>query len=128
MNTIKSRQQAIEDYIHAYNTFDVEGMLANLHPDIVFQNITNGQVDTETHGIEAFRQQAEQAQQYFRERQQTINDIQVAGDTVTVTIAYQGILAVDLPHGLKAGEALELQGQSVFSFEGDLIKMIRDIM
>ena len=128
MNTPQSRQQVVENYIKAYNTFDVEGMLANLHPDIVFQNITNGQVDTETRGLEAFRQQAERATHYFRERQQIVTSTQTEGDTITVDINYCGVLAVDLPNGPKTGETLELQGQSVFSFQGDYIKTIQDRM
>ena len=128
MSTPEPRQQAVEHYIRAYNAFDTEGMLADLHLDIIFQNITDGQVDTETQGLEAFRQQAEQAKHYFRERQQTITGTQTEGDTIIVDISYRGVLAVDLPNGLKTGETLELQGQSVFSFEGDRIRVIQDRM
>lgn len=116
----------IRDYINAYNTYDVAGMTANLHNDIVFEHITNGEVVLSLHGLEAFRQQAEQAVQFFNQRKQTITSITEAADRVEVTIAYTAIAAMDLPNGLKAGDAVNLQGQSIFRFAGDKVIRITD--
>lgn len=117
----------IRNYINAYNTYDVAGMTANLHNDIVFEHITNGEVVLSLHGLEAFRQQAEQAVQFFNQRKQTITSITEAADRVEVTIAYTAIAAMDLPNGLKAGDAVNLQGQSIFRFAGDKVIRITDI-
>lgn len=38
----RAPQQQIEHYIKAYNTFDVGGMLRDLHPDVAFENIAVG--------------------------------------------------------------------------------------
>jgi len=46
---------------------------------------------------------------------------------VTIDIDYSAILSVDLPNGLKADDALELKGKSVFEFEAGKITYIVDI-
>jgi hypothetical protein len=120
-------QQRIEAYIKAYNNFDVDGMLSTLHPEIEFKNITSGEVTLTIKGLEAFKAQAEQAISLFTQRKQTITCISFDNQQAEVQIDYQGILAVDLPNGLKAGNTLELKGKSVFLFEDNLICYIEDI-
>jgi hypothetical protein len=44
-----------------------------------------------------------------------------------VEISYTGILAIDLPNGLKSGSKIELRGQSIFTFQDDKIIKIEDI-
>ena len=119
-------QQLIQVYLDAYNRFDVAGMLAPLHPELVFQNYQGEERTLETRGIEAFRQQAEAATAYFSARRQTPTAWRFDGEQVVVDIAYSATLAVDLPNGLKAGEALELTGQSIFTFSGEKIIGITD--
>ncbi|MEM8966856.1 MAG: nuclear transport factor 2 family protein [Bacteroidota bacterium] len=116
----------INDYVEAYNNFDVSGMVRHLDDSIVFQNVSEGEVTMELEGIEAFKLQAEQATILFKSRKQTINHIQITDNTAEVTIDYFGVLAQDLPNGLKAGDTIQLQGKSVFSFKGDKIVKLRD--
>ncbi|MCZ8520995.1 MULTISPECIES: nuclear transport factor 2 family protein [Paenibacillus] len=114
----------IERYIEAYNSFDVEGMLTLLHPDIVFRNFAGGEMNTQTRGIQEFRELAENASHMFASRQQTITDYRMMDEVVEVRIDYEGVLAVDLPNGLKAGETLELQGKSLFELsEGKIVRI-----
>jgi hypothetical protein len=44
-----------------------------------------------------------------------------------VQISYRGIIAQDLPNGWKAGDKLEMAGQSVFRFQDGKISSITDI-
>ncbi|MEO0332151.1 MAG: nuclear transport factor 2 family protein, partial [Bacteroidota bacterium] len=67
----------INDYVEAYNNFDVSSMVKHLDDDIVFQNVSEGEVTMELEGIEAFKVQAEQATTLFKSRKQTINNIQI---------------------------------------------------
>lgn len=127
MENNKVKQEVIEDFIRAYNLFDVEGMLKDVHEDVKFENISNGQVDLETFGIEELRKQAEQAKTYFTERKSTITGIGFIDDRVEVDIDYIGILAKDLPNGLKAGDTLKLKGKSIYRFKGNEIISIQDI-
>ncbi|MCC3154500.1 nuclear transport factor 2 family protein [Hymenobacter sp. BT770] len=120
-------KQLIAVYIEAYNRFDVEGMLAPLHEAVVFRNIANGEVNLTTTGKEAFRQQAEQATQYFSQREQSITDWQVDGSRVKVAIDYTGVAAIAFPNGLQPGDTLRLQGKSVFGFQDGKIISIEDI-
>lgn len=116
----------IESYVRAYNAFDLSGMTQHLHPDVTFENVSNGEVDLKTVGIDAFREQAERAKQLFAQREQRITDWTFDGDQVTIDIDYDGTLAIDLPNGLEAGDQLSMQGQSEFYFRDGLIILLRD--
>ena len=68
-------QKIIENYIDAYNSFDIDRMLSHIHDDIKFENISNGEINLTTNGIAELRNQAEQAKGLFKERKQKITDI-----------------------------------------------------
>lgn len=119
--------ELIKRYIDAYNTFDIETMMSTLHPDIAFQNISNGEINAETHGMEAFRTLAEQSKGLFTSRKQTITHIETNESQTHIDVAFEAVLAIDLPNGLKAGEALKLQGSSEFTFRDGKIVSIIDI-
>ena len=120
-------KQLIEAYIEAYNRFDVAGMLAPLHEDVVFRNIANGEVNLTTTGKEGFRQQSEQATQYFSQREQRVTDWQVNDQQVEVAIAYSAVAAIAIGNGLQPGDTLQMQGKSVFQIENGKIISIEDI-
>ncbi|MFD0621138.1 nuclear transport factor 2 family protein [Paenibacillus sp. GCM10027629] len=122
----KENRELIEHYIEAYNAFDVEGMVQLLHQDIVFRNFANGELNTETRGVEEFKMLAEQSSQIFSSRRQSITSYSAADNQIEVQIDYEGILAVDLPNGLKAGDKLQLEGKSVFEMTDGKLSMIED--
>ena len=101
-------------------------MIKLLHADIVFRNIAAGDVNTQSTGRREFRQLAEQSKAFFTSRQQVPSNFSFTGDQANIDIAYQGVLAVDLPNGLKAGETLKLGGRSEFTFKDGLLIAISD--
>ncbi len=117
----------IENYISAYNLFDVKGMCRDLSEDILFENISDGNVDMSIKGIENFKKQAEAATAYFSERHQRIESWNFNNHVVTIEISYQATLAIDLPNGMKKGNMLTLKGISEFVFEDHEIISLRDI-
>lgn len=120
------QKQIIENYIQSYNQFDVDGMLRDVHPDVVFENLSEGEIEMRLEGVEALSKQAHEAKAYFSKRTQTIENWTFEESIVTIQIDYQGILSVDLPNGLKSGDTLSLKGHSVFEFQGDRIIKIQD--
>ena len=66
----EKQKSIIENYVNSYNQFDVSGMTNDLSDDVVFENISNGNVDLRTEGLQAFKEQAETAKQYFNQRKQ----------------------------------------------------------
>jgi ketosteroid isomerase-like protein len=116
----------IEQYVAAYNAMDIARMVNLLHPDIVFRNYSNGEMNTETQGLQAFRQLAEQSVQLFSSRKQTITSYSARGDVVEIAIDYEAVLAVDLPNGMKSGEKLQLAGNSLFRINYGTIALIED--
>lgn len=119
-------KEVIDAYVAAYNSFDVPGMVKLLHKDILFRNISNGEVDMETTGIQKFRELAEKSTKLFSSRSQTILDCSTVDGKIEVIIDYEGILAIDLPNGLKTGEKMQLRGKSVFKIEEGKITLIED--
>ncbi len=122
----EKQKQVIENYINAYNNFDIEGMIADLDENIVFENISNGKIDLKTEGLAAFEKQADTAKQYFQQRKQTIEHWEFNESTVSIGIDYEAILAIDLPSGLKSGDTLRLKGKSIFEFDEAKIIKITD--
>ncbi|NOU62574.1 nuclear transport factor 2 family protein [Paenibacillus sp. LMG 31461] len=122
----KEIRDIIENYLEAYNSFEIERMVELLHKDIIFRNISNGETTMETRGIQAFRELAEQSSTMFSSRRQTITDYSVKNDKVEVGIDYEGILAADFPNGLKSGDKLQLKGKSTFEIKEGKISLIED--
>jgi steroid delta-isomerase-like uncharacterized protein len=116
----------IEQFIDAYNRFDVEGMLALLTPDVLFENVADGQVTAATSGIAEFRQLAEQSKALFSERKQTITALKFRPASVVASITWRGVFAIDVPNGPTAGTVIELEGQSEFEFAGGRLSRIVD--
>lgn len=124
---IKSKtKEIIDNYIEAYNSLDVPGMLKLLHKDIRFRNFVNGEVEMETKGTREFRVLAEKSTKIFSSRQQTIREYSAIDDKIEVIIDYEGILAIDLPNGLKTGDKIQLKGKSVFRMKEEKISRIED--
>lgn len=119
-------KEIVDKYIEAYNAFDIEGVVRLLHKEVLFRNFSNGEVTTETHGVEEFRELAEKSTTIFSSRCQTVTDYISSGDKAEVQIDYEGVLAVDLPNGLKAGDKIQLQGKSVFQSQEGKLSVIED--
>ncbi|WP_215156990.1 nuclear transport factor 2 family protein [Paenibacillus sp. ISL-20] len=85
-----------------------------MHKDILLRNFSNDEVNLETNGTQEFREIAEKSTKIFSGRRQTIVNCSAIDDKIEVIIDYEGILAVDLPNGLKTGD--KIQRELVMSF------------
>jgi ketosteroid isomerase-like protein len=120
------QRELIEQYIAAYNDFDIEGMLAVLAPNVEFENHSGGELTASASGIEEFRLLAQRAKGLFTERFQRVTSLVFSQDGATAEIDYRGRLAQDIPGGPKAGSLLELNGTTEFTFGGERIVKIVD--
>ena len=124
--TDEEQKMMIQSYISAYNSFDIDAMVALVHPQVVFKNIAGGKINAEASGSNQFRELAVQSKALFSSRYQKATNFKFTGNMATTDIAYEGILAVDLPNGLKAGEELRINGRSEFEFKDGKIYRITD--
>lgn len=125
MRTPDAHRALIERYLAAYNALDVPGMLAVLHDDVAFENLSAGQVTASAHGIGEFRTLAERAVTLFTSRRQTIRAYVPTGDGARIEIDYEAVLAADLGPGLGAGETLRLRGRSTFGIrDGRIVRIV----
>ncbi|KER10126.1 MAG: hypothetical protein HY22_07650 [[Candidatus Thermochlorobacteriaceae] bacterium GBChlB] len=125
--TTSAMQSAAERYIDAYNRFDIDSMLAELHERVVFRNCSNDELTCQTEGKAAFRAQAEQAKALFKTREQKILSATERDGKLRIEIRYTGILGSDLPNGWKADQRIEMSGYSIFGFEDGKIISLDDV-
>ncbi len=121
------KRTAIERYLAAYNAFDIDGIMSVIHDDIHFKNVSGGEVNATASGADEFRTLTEQSRKLFSFRQQTMTSFDMKDDQVWIGIDYEGVLASDLPNGMKAGETLRLKGRTEFAFRDGKIDRITDI-
>ena len=121
------REEIIQNYIEGYNQFDIKKMIADFDDEITFENVQNGQINLSLKGMNAFRQQAELAKNYFVTRQQQIKSFKHLDNQTEIEIDYKAVLAIGFPNGLKSGQELSLTGKSVFDFAGDKIIKLTDL-
>ena len=126
---VKKNQQRsrIDRYIQAYNTFDIDGMLAEVHAEIVFENVAGGEINATATGKAELRRLAEHSKGLFESRRLTVTRIADQGDQIFIDVDFSAVLAVDLPNGKRKGETLDLAGRTEFSFRDGLISKIVDI-
>ena len=123
----QEKRALIERYLQAYNNFDLDGMLALLHPNIQFRNIAGGEVTAETSGIMALRHLAAHSRDLFSFRKQTLTRFALHDNQALIEVDFEAVLAADLPNGMKKGETLRLTGRSEFTFHDGKINRITDI-
>jgi len=123
----KKNKALINRYVQAYNAFDIEGMIKTVSDNIEFENISQGEVNAYSKGVHEFRELAEQGQFLFTSREQSITAMEELDNQIVTQISYRGVLATDLPNGLKEGETLTLEGKSIFSFKEGKISRIQDV-
>ena len=121
------KRSLVERYLAAYNAFDIDGMMELIHPNIEFKNLSGGEVNATASDAVEFRQLAEKSKALLRSRKQTMIKFQSNADEASIEVVYEGVLASDLPNGMKTGETLHLNGQSVFKFRDGMIYRIKDV-
>lgn len=120
------KRSLIDRYLAAYNQFDVRAMLTLLHPEIEFRNVASGEVTASASGLEEFRQLAERSTATLVSHHQEVTGFRDDGDITYVDVHYKGLIAIDLPNGLRAGDRLHLDGRSEFGFRDGKISQITD--
>jgi ketosteroid isomerase-like protein len=123
---IDEKRALLERYLNAYNSFDIECMMELIHQDIEFKNVSGGEVNASASGKNKFRALAEQSKRLFSSRKQTVTRFDLDGDGASLEIDYVGVLAANLPNGMKVGETLQLAGCSEFDFRDGKIYRLTD--
>jgi len=123
-----SREEIIKNYIEGYNSFNIEKMTKDIHEDVLFENISNGNVTDSLNGRLDFIDQAEQAKSLFSDRFQEITSQTHLENSSEVEIDYEATLAIDISETLKKGDKIKLKGKSIFEFNAEnKIIVIKDI-
>ena len=116
----------IERYISSYNARDIDGMLACVTNDVIFENISNTGQSMRLEGKDAMGQVAELSCNAFSYRRQRLISLVHSPDRAAAEVEFEGKAAVDLPNGVRAGETMKLRGASFFEMRGGLLSRIAD--
>lgn len=116
----------ISNYIASYNARDIDGMIACVTDDVVFENISNSGQSMRLDGKDNMRQVAELSGNAFSYRRQRVVNLVIGQGKAAAEIEFEGKAAVDLPNGTKAGETVKVRGASFFEFRGNLLCRIAD--
>jgi ketosteroid isomerase-like protein len=119
--------EVVARYLSAYNRKSVADMLACMTEDVVFENVSNSGGSMRTEGKATLARLAESSAQAFASRRQTVQRAVVAADCVALEISYEAVVAVDLPNGWKAGQAISLRGASFIELRAGLICAVVDL-
>lgn len=118
--------EIIRRYIASYNDRNIDGMLACVTDDVVFENISNAGQSMRLDGKVMMRQVAEVSGNAFSYRRQRLTNLVTGASTAAAEIEFEGRAAVDLPNGIRAGETVRVRGASFFEFRGPLLCRIAD--
>lgn len=116
----------IDRYLDAYNRMDVAGMLATVHPQVVFENHAGGKLALRTEGREPLQELALRSRGLFSMRRQQITGYREHEGVAYAQIAFEGVFAMDLPNGVRAGQRLQLSGRSEYRQHEGLLIHIAD--
>ncbi len=122
----QTKEEIIGKYIDAYNRFDIDSMLALLHTDVSFRNISNGEETEQINGKTEIEMLARQSAELFKTRSQVVRSLQIKDEKAVMAIDFEAVLARDLPNGLKTGETISFEGKSEILFKDGLIVSITD--
>lgn len=119
-------ETVIAQYMSCYNARDIDGMIACVTDDVVFENISNTGQSMRLEGKPAMRQVAELSGNAFSYRRQRVVNLVAAGDSAAAEVEFEGKAAVDLPTGVAAGETVKIRGASFFEMRAGLLCRVAD--
>lgn len=83
-------------------------------------------MNTRTNGIDSFRELAEPSRGLFMRRRQTLLEQAEIDGLIQAQIDFEGVFAIDLPNGSRAGQEIKLRGRSDFRLQDGLIIYLGD--
>jgi len=125
--TGEEKRAMLEGYVHAFNAFDLEGMIAFLHPDAQVITIVDGDVASSADGMDDVRLHERIENARCSSRKKTVMECYERGDQVVVELSYSCVLAADQADGLKAGDTVTLEGIAEVAFIDDKISKVAEI-
>lgn len=121
-----SLDHVITRYISCYNSRDIDGMLACVTDDVIFENISNSGQSMRFEGRQAMGEVARLSGNAFSYRRQKVLSLIQSGNHASAEVSFEAKAAVDLPTGAKAGEMIVLRGASFFELRDGLLARIAD--
>jgi hypothetical protein len=122
----EKKEIIIQNYLAAFNNFDLEGMMADFGEGILFKNVSKHHEELESYGITTFKKQAIFARKIFSSRKQLPLAFYHENERTLVDISYEATIGMDLPNGMKEGQKIQMSGKSIFEFEEGKITVLTD--
>lgn len=122
----EKQKNIIENYITAFNNFDIDKMIENLSTNITFKNTENGIITLTTNSKEEFIDISKKSMDFFKNRKIEIIDFDYVDNIVIVYYKFIAILSQDLNDKFKKGDTFNLGGKTIFTFKNKKIIALED--
>jgi steroid delta-isomerase-like uncharacterized protein len=116
----------VRQYVHCYNSNDIEGMLACCADDIVFETVTNPSGSIRLKGKDEMREVIEATTRAFRERRHEVIAIIVEGQRAAAETVFSGVAATHLGQQVRPGEHVSIRGATIFELWDGRLRRICD--
>lgn len=123
----KEKQKIIiEDYISAFNSFDMAKMSENLSENLSFKNTENGIITLSSNSKKEFIDISKKSMDFFKDRKIEIIEVDYMDKIVIVYYKFIATLEQDLNDNLKKGDIFRIGGKTIFTFKNKKIISIED--
>lgn len=110
------KRAVIEWYMHAFNAYDIDGMLDQLHSDAHCLTIVDGTVTGGGEGAGPLRTYFAQESSLCSSRKKTVMEFYMRDEVVVLEISYSCVLAGNHPGGWQPGDTLIMEGVAEIRF------------
>lgn len=114
----------VVDFIEAYNTRDVEGMLADVTDDVMYRHYCDAGVLFKAGDKGEFEAALHDDLSAFEHRTQMVKTSMTMLGSTVLTTQFDALVAKDLSNGWTAGQSITLPAASEFQFSDDKIANI----
>ncbi|MBN8828766.1 MAG: nuclear transport factor 2 family protein [Sphingobacteriia bacterium] len=121
----------INQYINAYNSFNIDGMLILFAENCIFETVTNSDKPVKVTGKNNLKELATTSAKYFEVREQIIRNYIISENKACIEVEFRGKLASEyslkIQGSNKNGGKVQLLGVSIFEFNSkNEIVILRD--
>ncbi|MFK7792121.1 MAG: hypothetical protein AB8B88_05545 [Devosiaceae bacterium] len=114
----------VVDFIEAYNTNNISGMLADVTDDVMFRHYCDAGVLFKAGDKVGFEAALNEDASAFKQRTHAVKTSMTMLGSTVLTTQFEAVVAQDLSNGWKAGTEIKLPSAAEFQFRDERIANI----
>lgn len=114
----------VNSFVVAFSKFDIKALEPLLSDNIIFKNISQGEILEEASNKIEFALILEQAKILFSNRDIKIQAVNIKENIIEVDTQIEATMAISTPDGLRAGQDISYKATLVITLEQNLISKL----